>query len=381
MSHFKKTRRLLPRIVLASVSLSIAFAFAEFIDRLFLPEVSDTIIIPIGSINQKYHHPPSWPPIPTPAPDAVRIVFIGDSFTWGMGVKDRGSNAFPPLVGRYFREGSVAGLAPRTVQTINLGARSYSPSIYGVVLRDYAPILKPDIVVLALDDSDPQDDLLYKDLLKTDDRGLPLSVYPGLPGVPNSLLPVAKRIKLIRHVSGLYQNFIRGIEQKRDMRTRLENRFGHYRPGPGSQDQWNEAFDHSLGLVDAFHRYCMDHEIKLVIINYPYAPAVITDYVGEWVGKRFKFERSVVLEPTFHKAVSDFASARNIPYYDFTPYLRSLSDHEGIFNDEDGHYAEKGYELLARELVRVLVPIVDRVTLARSREFSIARPRMRDAVN
>jgi hypothetical protein len=234
-----------------------------------------------------------------------------------------------------------------------------------VVLRDYAPILKPHIVVLALDDSDPQDDLLYKDSLKTDDRGLPLAVYPGLPGVPDFLLPVAKRIKLVRHVSGLYEKAIKRIEQNRDMRMLLENRFGHYRPGPGSEVEWNEAFDHSLGLVDAFHRYCMDHEIKLVIINYPYAPAVITDYVGKWVGKRFKFERGVVLEPTFHKAASDFASARKIPYYDFTPYLRSLSDHEGIFNDEDGHYAEKGYELLARELVRVLVPIVDRVMIAK----------------
>src|SRR5262249_22649925 len=214
MSNFKRTRRLRPKIVLASVSLSVAFAFAEFIDRVFLPEASDTIVIPIGSINQKYHHPPSWPPIPPPMPDAVRIVFVGDSFTWGMGVTDRGSNAFPPLVGRYFREGSVEGVAPRTVQTFNLGARSYSPSIYGVVLRDYAPILKPHIVVLALDDSDPQDDLLYKNSLKTDDRGLPLAVYPGLPGVPDSLLPVAKRIKLVRHVSGLYDKFIKRIEQK-----------------------------------------------------------------------------------------------------------------------------------------------------------------------
>ena len=94
---------------------------------------------------------------------------------------------------------------PRVVQTFNLGMVSYSPSIYGVVLRDYAPLLKPDILVLSLDDSDPQDDLLYSHLVKTDDRGLPESVYPGLPGVPDLLIPVAKQIKLVRLASGIFR--------------------------------------------------------------------------------------------------------------------------------------------------------------------------------
>jgi hypothetical protein len=106
----------------------------------------------------------------------VRIIFVGDSFTWGMGVKDRSTNAFPPLVGKYFSDSSVPGVAPRAVQTFNLGTVSYSPSIYGVVLRDFAPVLNPDIVVLGLDDSDPQDDLIYRSMLRTDDKGLPLSV-------------------------------------------------------------------------------------------------------------------------------------------------------------------------------------------------------------
>jgi|SRR5271157_991257 len=374
MPDLNKLRRLSPKILLAVVSLCLALAFAECIDRIFLPEVSDTIIVPIKSIEEKYHHPPRFPPIPSLVPGAVRIVFIGDSFTFGLGVDDRSTKAFPPLVGRFFSEGLVEGVARRAVQTFNLGTPSYSPSIYGVVLRDFAPTLKPDIVVLGLDDSDPQDDLLYSHLLKTDDQGLPLSVYPGLPGVPDFLIPVAKRIKLVRHVSGVYENMVNRIKRKADITMRIENRYGHYRPGPGSEKQWAEAFERTLRLVDAFHSYCVEHEIKLAIINYPYAPAVTTtQYRGTWPGQRFYFTRGVILDPTFHKAVREFASARDIPYYDFTPYLRRLPDLEGIYKDDDVHYAERGYELLARELVGFLRPIVDEVTVAGRGPVSAAR--------
>jgi hypothetical protein len=287
-------------------------------------------------------------------------MFIGDSFTWGTGVQYPSTHAFPPLVGKFFNEES-GDRAGRTVQTFNLGTPSYSPSIYGVVLRDFAPTLKPDIVVLALDDSDPQDDLVYSHLVKTDQHGLPLSVYPGLPGVPASLVPIAKHVKLVRHVSGLWNRYTKKVGRDTDLRRLGPNRYGHYRPGIRSEEQWREAFERSLALVDAFSLYCTDHRIKLAIINYPYAPAVTTHYTSTWTGDKFNFTPGLVLDPTFHRAVADFASARKIPYYDFTPYLRSLPEHTGIYNDKNGHYAERGYELLARELVRFLTPFVDDV--------------------
>jgi lysophospholipase L1-like esterase len=359
-------RRLYPKILLAVFSLSLAGAISECAVRIFVSEVNDTFIVPIDSIHEKYHHKLLAPPIPASRRDAVRIMFVGDSFTWGMGVRERATSAFPVLVGKFFSQGSVEGVAPRVVQTFNLGMVSYSPSIYGVVLRDYAPLLKPDIVVLSLDDSDPQDDLLYSHLVKTDDRGLPQSVYPGLPGVPDLLIPVAKQIKLVRLVSGIFGRVVNKLRSKSDTLRQIENRYGHYRPGPGTDEEWAEAFQRSLRLTDAIHRYCRENQIKLVIINYPYAPAVTTKYRTTWEGDTFNFTPGVILDPTFHKAVRDFTAARGIPYYDFTGHLRSLPELDGIFNDENGHYAEKGYELLSRELVKFLGPLVDEVAVAKA---------------
>jgi hypothetical protein len=190
--------------------------------------------------------------------------------------------------------------------------------------------------------------------------------------VPDFLVPIAKRIKLVRLVSGIYAKFLKRVKRKLDPRMQLENRFGHYRPGPGSEKEWQEAFDRSLRLVDAFQLYCKAHQIKVVIFNYPYAPAVTTSYADSWKGLKYNWKRGVILDPTFHKAVREFAKGKDIPYYDFTPYVRSLPDLQGIFNDEDGHYAERGYKLLARELVRFLVPLVDEATAARARKRATA---------
>ena len=216
-------------------------------------------------------------------------------------------------------------------------------------------------MVLGLDDSDPQDDLLYSNTLVTDDQGLPLSVYPGIPGVPSFLTPVARWVKLVRLVGKLGDKVYRRLDKNNEIK-KFENRWANYRPGGGSAKQWAEAFERSLKLVDAFYKYCEGHHIKLLIINYPYAPAVTTKYLSTF-RKMFHFDTGIIHAPTFHRAVRNFASARGIPYYDFTPYLRTLPDLEGVYNEKDmcGHYSEKGYELLARELVKFLAPFVDEV--------------------
>ena len=94
------------------------------------------------------------------------------------------------------------------MQVFNLGTVSYSPSIYGILVKEYFARIKPHLVVIAVDDSDPQDDLLYARTMIKDAQGLPVSVRPYLEGVPEFLLPLAYRVKLIRITcSVLYQRF------------------------------------------------------------------------------------------------------------------------------------------------------------------------------
>ncbi|MGE3819427.1 MAG: hypothetical protein AB7I30_08330 [Isosphaeraceae bacterium] len=355
--------RAVSKCALGVVSLSVCLSLAEGFARVFLPEVSDSFVVQTESLDAKYHHKPLWGVLPEPDPEAYRIAFLGDSFTHGYPIKDR-DEAFPAVVGRLLNERTIGRVGVRRVQSYNLGTPSYSPSIYGVALREITPALRPHLVVVGLDDSDPQDDLLYQPLLVADPEGLPVSVHPGLPGVPGWLKPLARRIKLVRLSFGLgdkvYRRFV--VQEPRALK-RWENRLGHYRPGPGTDAEWARVFEHTLSLVAAMKAHCDDRGITFCVVNYPYPPAVSTTAVVAW-RKNFHFGKDRLYEPSFHVAVRAFCERRAIPYHDFTPIMRSLPDHKDLFlSDDDPHYSPRGHAALARSLVPFLSPLVDGQTV------------------
>src|SRR5262245_42696852 len=102
-------RRWLGGLLLAVVSTAVALAFAEVVCRVFLPEVSHTFIVELADVRSEFHHG-QFPTLDTPREGAYRILFLGDSFTLGLGIPDRNHDSFPPVVEKMFRAGSVDGL-------------------------------------------------------------------------------------------------------------------------------------------------------------------------------------------------------------------------------------------------------------------------------
>ena len=345
-------RILKSRVAVLALSLLASLTLAELYCEFYLPERSDTFIVNLLNYRQKYHHDLKLKePLRAPRADAFRVMFLGDSFTWGPASPE---DSFPHRVEEMFQKGSVPGVPKLDVQSFNLGMVSYSPSIYGVVLRDYAPELKPHLVVLSVDDSDPQDDLVYSPMVVRDGDGLPLSVYPAAPGVPRWLLPIAKRIKLVRlALAELHRRRIRAERRKRDPLDRglMTNRYSHYVPEQAGA--WEPEFSRSMELIDAIVRYCRRHEIQIAIINYPYLPAVTRLHGREW-RKLFGLDGDRIYDPVWHRVQRQYAESKRVPYYDFTNYLRGLNDHEGIYREGDGHFTAAGDRMLAEELVRFI---------------------------
>jgi hypothetical protein len=359
-----RRRELALKLALAAVSTTVALVMAEFICRAFVSEVSDTLIVQLRTADEKFHHPLARPVDP-PDPAAFRILFLGDSFTFTWGTCPP-EYSFPALVQTLFREGKGPN-GPRHVQSINLGTPSYSPSVYGVLLREFLPRLKPHLVVIAVDDSDPQDDYWYRKSLVVDSDGLPVSVYPHLAGVPTWLSPAARKVKLIRVVLGRLYPAIRdalnergwgGEDEDEDEHAfaHRDNRYAHFRTEVSPS--WQPRFDRTLGLLDAELSYCAKNGVPVALVNYPYAPAVTTRYALEW-RKGFNLDADELYDPVFHALQRDLAASRGVPYYDFTDYLRRLPDLEGIYNEDDGHYSSLGNTHFAKELVRFLAPLVD----------------------
>ena len=80
---------------------------------------------------------------PDKAPDVFRIVFVGDSWAYGMGVKEQ--EAFPRVVERLANQHAAMS---RRVECWNLSLPGYNALTETRALEYFLPILKPDAVVL-----------------------------------------------------------------------------------------------------------------------------------------------------------------------------------------------------------------------------------------
>lgn len=94
------------------------------------------------------------------------ITFLGDSFTYGEGLKDI-RDTFPAQVEEILN----ARRPPRRVRTVNFGWTSSSPLLSYRLLSEIGAKYKPALVVLCLDMTDFHDDLRYH--LGTDMIGAP----------------------------------------------------------------------------------------------------------------------------------------------------------------------------------------------------------------
>jgi hypothetical protein len=98
----------------------------------------------------------------------VSVLFLGDSFMAGYGDQD----TLPYHVTKYFKnELNIC------IKTYNAGASSYSPAIFVPQARKLLPILRPDYVVVDVDETDLFDDfVLYRQLIVRNDRGQNIAV-------------------------------------------------------------------------------------------------------------------------------------------------------------------------------------------------------------
>lgn len=121
----------------------------------------------------------------TPKPDSLqRLLFVGDSFTFGVGVDD--SATYPARVDARLRR-----WCNRPLELVNAGVGGFGTSHELSFLRYYGWQLEPDIVVVGFLTSDPEDNSL---------NGLHRLIDGRLEEVPASQRPGWGLIKAHKHV-------------------------------------------------------------------------------------------------------------------------------------------------------------------------------------
>lgn len=133
----------------------------------------------------------------------VSVLFLGDSFMEGY--DDR--NTLPWHVAKYFRE--HRGIC---LKTHNAGYTSYSPSIFVPQARKLLPVVRPEYIVLDVDETDLYDDFVrYRRLIVRDKSGANVGVRVSPVGHECSvgLMRVrAHTLYLTRFVAKLWLNSV-----------------------------------------------------------------------------------------------------------------------------------------------------------------------------
>ncbi len=183
-------KRIIKKLVLSVLSLVLMVVFVELGIRLLVPSGA-THGWPVpdqryGFRNQKNFEQMVWYPntnitwtvqinslgLRGPELDfdnqtALRILLLGDSFTFGYGLNREES--FAGRLEAMFEE------AGREVMVINAGVAGWGTSQQLVFARDNMALFRPDVVILSICENDPVDDRIFAE-------GLAGGILPSFPG-------------------------------------------------------------------------------------------------------------------------------------------------------------------------------------------------------
>ena len=284
--------------------------------------------------------------IPKPA-GTVRILLLGDSFTFGLRVRD------DETFGRRLEEGLRGKYGTAPVEVVSAGVLSYCPLLEYLQYRHHLHALEPDLVVLNFDMSDVQDHLAYSRDLVRDSDGTPLFVTePSLRGQAPSAMPkllvfewLGRRIQGAR---GRVESTLQGVAFVRDQDRYLWAL-------DGGQDFDAEAQSAMAPILDLAK--LLEHDgIPLVLATYPQPwqtspDATPTPPIRDQYGVG---RNTVHLNDRPFKKLERFASEHHIPFVNATSTFRQDPTPATLFLSNDFHFTPRGHRVYADVLGRFI---------------------------
>ncbi|MEM8960655.1 MAG: hypothetical protein AAGD38_04185 [Acidobacteriota bacterium] len=371
MMHSLRARlvRFLPSLLLGLISLTVAVAFAEIAVRMVAPQPREEITPGLyeadpprrfrlqpgheGTVSNLVEFQTSvsvddrglrrGTPEAT-SDDALRIVAIGDSFTFGWGVE--GDEAFAARIPAYLDR---TGL-DRAVTTLNGGVAGWGLPDMVDWLEAYGLALEPDVVLLCI--------FLGNDLLDATEVHRQIDMAEGLVAAAPRAGGYRQAVQRNLHVARLAKRALPpGLQAKlRGMVglaepwaiTYLRDRLRMYANTPDAlaaegRQVSAEALDRLLDLTTA-------RGIKVAAVFVPSQLEVDDDY---WDAMMRAFE----VDPTTHAqdVPATFFATRlayaEVPTLDLTPAFRDAHDAgQDLYFRYDPHWTVAGHELAAQEI-------------------------------
>ena len=239
-------------------------------------------------------------PILDKQPDELRIMFLGDSVTFGWGVRQE--DIFVRRAGEILEE-----RLRRPVRTINTGVGSYNTDNQDAALRRYGPMLEPDMVVLTYvsNDIDPTPEQEFDPWSSYDFRG------KSPPQAFQLIVGKSWTYRLILHVAQFRQGAIEANLSK-------------------SSEGWKQ----SVSALRSISDYCHSKGIPFITIMYRTTPNQLADEIAQEL-------RILSAKTGFY-------------YTDALPWFDSRDIHLLTNSIVDSHPNAQGHALLAEGIVDFL---------------------------
>jgi hypothetical protein len=269
-----------------------------------------------------------------------RILFLGDSFMEGLGPRD----TTPYHVREAFRSRG------QDVCVFNAGASSYSPSIFIVQAKKLIPLLKPDLVVIDVDETDLYDEWYrYRDLVRRDEAGSVTAVRrsPVTSQFQRGLLESTNRLfYLHRLMAKLY--FTEVVYPALYAEHVKENKVPGYMsavPESEARKSYADQIAYFTSSLDDLTRSVIrltGRSDRLVYVHHPYL-----QHLQDGAGKY----NSVVSQ-----TLRDVASRHGARYYDATDDLkvRFGNDPGSYYIPHDVHFNQAGQRVYGIAVAKYL---------------------------
>jgi|GEM_PF-3027347 len=314
----------------------------ELLVRMYWNEPPATTLV--GGNHPRYHHWPSYMPdnligrmdmrrkkhALEKSPGLKRIIFLGDSYTFGLGVPES------QTIAHFLQKRLNHEYGQGKFEVLNYGMVSYSPIIEELIYRDIVSRLEPDLVILQMDSFDPQEDHLYAELASFDEEGATEAIN-GIPPENSGI----ERLALVRFAE-FAANVIRydGNYVRPDLRLDLRSDF-FYEP-----EKYGNWLDYTFSILTRLNERILADKAKLLLITYP-NPLYLKNKDGYEQAIRFISNdfRTHDHETKLPDIIIQRCKERGIEYLNLWPAFRHEEEQPSpdrgfdlIFNQLDGHY-------------------------------------------
>lgn len=281
-----------------------------------------------------------------------RVVMLGDSFTMGKGVED--DETFSVLVEASLQQ-ALAACGGGAIEVVNGGVDSYAPVLSLLELRRDLTPLKPDLIVLNLDNSDLIQEAAYRRVAVRDAKGEIVAVPQiGRESRYDRFRSWTERNLFFTRVLLVYVNraFDHGeLTVRSVVNEGGREHFAHTLEGDRDRTaQWDDVFE-SIGRIK-LHADSIGAEF--VLTTYPWA-----HQLGDsgWVPGRFQYMKqgerpSDVTERT----IRERSAALGIDLFETMPFFRTAYESsEPLYFRYDPHWTARGQRVMAQALERHIV--------------------------